>query len=494
MAIFRSGPAIDDHGSEAGHSTRSLETTTPCAELPRVLIFAFIFPPSASAGTFRTLRFVRYLSTCGWKPLVLTARTSYFAGKPIDWALNEWVPSETIVQRTIVLRPVERLATGVRWLLPSKKPGQPELTKRPPANSSSRRFKSFSNPVRSTLRSLKKLLSTPDQQVGWILPAFTAALRLIRHHRPQILYSSGPPHSSHLAALLVKKLTGLPLVLDFRDPWAHCDWDSDDTALIARIHKRLESLCVSGADRLILNTESLCHQFRENYPAQLHHKFVAITNGYDPELRRRIETLLADSHADSESNGSGEFRLLHAGAVYGERRLEPLVEAIALLNSRGHRIRLEQIGRIADKAPLERAIEQLQATSFVKLTNHRPHDEVMRYMAAADAHVLLQPGTTIQIPGKLFEMMMFGKPIFAFAGPGETTNIIREYDLGTAITTEDAQVIAKELERLVVNYPRQVSTNATALTDFDGRRLTAKLASVFDSLTSEQDNEEESEQ
>ena len=57
----------------------------------------------------------------------------------------------------------------------------------------------------------------PDPLVGWIPAAVWRALRLIREHRPSVLYSTSLPATSHLAALIVHRLTGLPWVADFRD-------------------------------------------------------------------------------------------------------------------------------------------------------------------------------------------------------------------------------------------------------------------------------------
>ena len=305
-------------GSEAMnvvHTTARMRDTTKKIRSDRkVLMLTFTFPPCASAGTFRALRFVRYLTEFGWKPIVVSGKTEHFPNMPIDNGLNDWVPAATVVKRGMVFRPVEATRRAVRRLWPQRQSHFESANASDSSKTTAVDGPPAAGLVKSLANRLLKVFATPDEQVGWLLPAVAASWRLVRQHRPQALYSSGPPHSSHLAAVLVKVLTRLPLVLDFRDPWAHRDWHFGTSALHDRIHRALEKLCVRSADRVILNTEALCQQFRTNYPAAWHDKFVTITNGYDPEVRKRIEALVADSGRDALSSPV-KFRLCHAGAL-----------------------------------------------------------------------------------------------------------------------------------------------------------------------------------
>src|ERR1700730_7673239 len=38
----------------------------------RVLMIAYLFPPIANSGTQRPAKFAKYLTPCGWEPVVLT--------------------------------------------------------------------------------------------------------------------------------------------------------------------------------------------------------------------------------------------------------------------------------------------------------------------------------------------------------------------------------------------------------------------------------------
>src|SRR5262245_52923536 len=85
---------------------------------PSVLMFAYPFPPAAAAGTFRTLRFVRYLPEYGWNALVLTALPECLHHKKIDPGLNKWIPPGILVERTTVLRPFTRMYQALSTFMP----------------------------------------------------------------------------------------------------------------------------------------------------------------------------------------------------------------------------------------------------------------------------------------------------------------------------------------------------------------------------------------
>src|SRR5690606_1935369 len=68
-------------------------------------------------------------------------------------------------------------------------------------------------------RFLVAMALMPDDHQGFILPAAVRAIRLIRSRGVVLLYTTGPPHSAHVAGLLAKLATGVRWAAEFRDPW-----------------------------------------------------------------------------------------------------------------------------------------------------------------------------------------------------------------------------------------------------------------------------------
>lgn len=454
-------------------SPREPEHTSHGDSLERdVLFIAPSFPPVLQAGVFRTLRFLKYLPEFGWKPSVLTisadAQPDYLIR---DESLSRQVQSGILVERTNVWRPYERATAPIKRLL--RRPRK-NLTESVPAEHVT------GNPIRSA-RGWRNVLHgacdvvfhTPDADIGWLVPAVRRGIRMIREQRPSVLYATGPPHSSHLVGVALKSLTGIPLLLDLRDPWARLTWEEHTRGIRQTIQRWCESICVRHADHVILNTERLCENFQAAYPQLDPQHFSSVANGYDPALRHRIENL-ATSRPDP---GQGPWTLCHAGGLYGKRDPRPLLEAIAMLNRAGHFIRFEQIGSVAEPETLQHQIRQNRLGGCVTIRDPMPHDSALHHLAKADAVLILQPGTSTQVPSKLFESILFNKPLLAITDTGSTRSLMEDYALGAVADSDSVEAIAQALQQVMQSAPESFSSDgrARALRDFNGETLTGQL-------------------
>jgi len=435
---------------------------------PRVMMFTHMFPPAASSGVMRTMRYIRYLHEFGWEPVVTTVRAELTKYEK-DASLLEGVSEGMTVIRTDVWAPDERLKSWFRFSRRGSSSGDPAAKSGP---SGTTVVRSGSSPKALTRKLWELVFSTPDEKIWWIGPAVRAALQAAKERRPSVLYSTGPPHSTHLIAATVKWLTGIPLVCDFRDPWAGAPWRATERNPWGfRLQRFFERFSVGAADELILNTPRLGDEFRNRYP-QHGHKINVIPNGFDPAHLSRIDGL---GSSRGQDNG---LVLCHPGALYNQRDPRPLIDAVGQLAGEGHRIRFDQIGYHDPSFELSDYISRHGLSEQVTLTNRLAHDDVLKRMHGSDVLVLIQPGTHLQVPGKLFEMLMFRKPILALADDGATTDIINDYKLGLVTSPRDSDAITRAL-RTLLRRNLELTQNAdwsSALDAFDGRHLTRKLA------------------
>jgi glycosyltransferase involved in cell wall biosynthesis len=305
-------------------------------------------------------------------------------------------------------------------------------------------------------------------------------MRLVKTFRPQILYSTGPPHSTHLIASKLKDATGLPWVADFRDPWARRPWPVNANPWGQAAAQRLERRCVERADAVVLNTAALRDDFRTHYADLAADKFCAISNGYDPA----IGPSMAACPSRSDLSEGRPLRLLHPGTLYGRRDPRPLLLAIKELNARGTRCTLEQVGEVDPRFGLQTLIPRLGLEGLVTIRATLPRAAVFQCMAEADVLVVIQPDAELQVPGKLFEMFAFRKPILGVTGPGETANLIREFQLGGIGAPDDVADIASAIRRIMIMPQEGSGRWDAALETFDGKRLTGALAEVLRSAAS----------
>jgi len=468
----------------ASPATQCRTSRIQTAERPmkRVLMLSYAFPPLAASGVFRTTRFARYLPETGWQPVVLTIRDNATGtSHSVDPTLRRLIPADVRVERTTVLRPLEAVL-GVASRL-KRRVTSSRIRSQDTATAVGDESPGQSNPNRTLdwLAALKKRLSItrrilPDSEIGWFLPAISRGL-LLNHQEPfDAIYCTSPPHSAHLIACCISKITGKPLLLDFRDPWARSPWKQNDRRWM---DSRLERWCVSSASRVVLNTEAACEEFQNfysNYPTS---KFTWIPNGTDPDFE--------DSEPLPECNpppSDSMHVFCHPGSVYGKRCLLPFVRALAILSRRGIGARLDQIGIVEHDRAMRTEIASLALEDSVELRGPRPHEEMQRITRNASFFLIIQPGTSTQVPAKIFEMLRFSKPLLALTGEGATAALVRKYDLGLVESSSDPERIANAAEELIARHDEFAHGDGwkRARARYDGRMLTRSLGEALDSI------------
>ena len=441
-------------------------------------MFAHSFPPLSTAGVFRILRFVKYLPDFGWETAIVAAASRH--GMVLrDEALLQQVPASTSVERPGILNPeawIGSLLRGRNGQADRNGHGAAAIAgaTTPATDAAPARWRGWS-------KSFQELLfRTPDEYVWWVGPAVRAGMRAVKQRNPEVIYTTGPPHSTHLAGLITHQLTGLPWVADFRDPWSRQPWGQKRNLWGARLFPFIESQCIRHAARVILNTGRMANDFQKHYHAIRSSKFLAIPNGFDPDLRMTVEACLA---ASGGAKNSGPLTLCHPGSLYAKRDLRPLVDAIGLLKESGHSVRFENIGECPGKSEIEAYVRDAGLQESFKFDDPVAHRKVLERMARADVLVVIQPDNALQVPGKLYEMMLFGKPILALVDDGEVSDIVQRYQLGQ-VAANDPHEIACVI-RALADGPRCASPHPEAIESFDGRALTARLADCFGDVARE---------
>ncbi|MFQ5530274.1 MAG: glycosyltransferase, partial [Gemmatimonadota bacterium] len=108
------------------------------------------------------------------------------------------------------------------------------------------------------------LIWLPDDKQGFILPAVRKPLGL-PGGRPDLVYTTAPPFSVHLAGLILRALTGARWVAEFRDPWTTNPLKPDElrSAFSDWLERKLEWLCLETADLLIPVSDGIAGRLAE---------------------------------------------------------------------------------------------------------------------------------------------------------------------------------------------------------------------------------------
>jgi glycosyltransferase involved in cell wall biosynthesis len=291
--------------------------------------------------------------------------------------------------------------------------------------------------VSRALDLLDAALAIPDHESGWCVPAVSRGLLACRGWRPDVIYSSAPPWTGQLVARALATMLRRPWVADFRDPWSRAPWREARREFVRRANNVLERWVVRRADAILFVTRGNRDEFARFYGPDVARRFHLVPSGCDP----------TDFEGIDGGPSPGRFVLLHAGSLYGARNPLPIVRALARAIDRGvlsrDTFRLRLVGPINLDVELPEECRRLGVGDVVEIVSRVTRRESLREMVSASALLLVQPGTTVSVPGKAYEYLAAGRPLLALAEEGETAELVRASGIGTSVRP-DAGIEALE--------------------------------------------------
>src|SRR5262249_7227247 len=113
--------------------------------------------------------------------------------------------------------------------------------------------------VKAAGRRASAALLQPDPQVLWLPGAVREGRRLLRAVPHAAIVASGPPFSTLLVGAILQGVSGLPLVLDYRDEWTLSNryLENKQTGPVARfIQARMQRHALRRAAAVIATTKA----------------------------------------------------------------------------------------------------------------------------------------------------------------------------------------------------------------------------------------------
>ena len=450
------------------HTAASTEPVNLSSDVSRrrVLVVAYFFPPDSSSGTFRTLKFVKYLPQLGWEPVVLTVDPSRERFSPKDPALLSQVPAGTHVLRTWAFSPGKWVYAVRNRYLAGDDAGQPLL--------------------RMARSMFEWLILFPDRCRGWFPFAVLRGWRAIRKHRIDVIYTSAPPNTTSLVGLALHKLTGRPLVSDFRDPWIGNPYFKSCGSLLERTARSLESSVFSHSHRILNVSPHLTELASKRTTSIPVERFVTLPNGFDPD---DCESVRVDSSHD-------KFRVTYTGVFYPPRRdprafLEAIVLAQGKDPSLAQDLSVALVGDTNWAATNRDWSEERGLSKTVQFLDYQPHSVSQTMLAESDLLLLIgsyDPSERGNIPAKVFEYIAAGRPILALAHEGGLTDLVRNSGIGRVADPTDPEAIADVLLSLHadIRAGRPIGQRNDELMErYNRRRQAGELAEMFESAMGE---------
>lgn len=429
----------------------------------RVLVISFHYPPDGFVGGLRWSGLTRYLAELGWRCTVLTAAQ----GESEDRC---GVTVHRLPRRT-TLNDIYRRARAGR--------GSENNTAATATSTNGVRAAGRLPSWREWIDRLRleggQTLAIPDEGRGWVVRAGRQARRLVRELQPDVVVTSGPPHSAHLAGYLATRGRGVRWVADFRDPWAGPVTDAWLDMPHVRSHVSrfvlgtLERLVVRSADAMVCNTTQMGDFFAKRYPGL---RPLWIPNGVDgaglpPRSAARFEGL----------------SIAYVGTLYGGRDLTAVLDGFArFLATRTSEERRHSILRVAgnvvaaDLARLEASAAARGLTANVQYLGSLPRAQALELAGRSHVALVLAQQQELQVPAKLYELVRLGVPTVV-VGSADGAAASESRRLGAfAVQPDDVQEIARLLAWISAGGARPAASPNAAL---DYRDLAPLMSRVL---------------
>lgn len=451
------------------------------------------YPPTSAAGTFRGYRFAKFLKQLGWDPIVVTTDNES-AGYPRDDSLLQWTDTDVPTEEAWIWRPL------LKWRQERARRKIAGRHNRVNANTASvdqgASSKTTSTPssaaqpkqARATgflLLAMRRVFESilyfecffPDRNGAWFITCWYRALKTLKQHPCEIIFATSPPMSTHMAATIVGWLRGIPVVLDYRDPW-HCG--DHPSWLRKRVQAVISKFCFRRAAGFVFNTEAAQEQFRSQYPENNHKRMQVITNGIDPDV-------IADIAQQEKPTDDAKVRICHPGVLWGTRNMSGAVRGVAELVQRGLDIEFDQVGRIADQETIKLIAECGLTDRVVTVEQRIPYQAVLDKLSRSDIFLLLGNNNHQQIPSKIYDMLMFDTPILVVEADGSSRRFVETFDLGLAVDGNDPTEFADAVAELLSRPKHASESRKEARQRYDYLHLTESLSDLLKSTVSDSD-------
>ncbi len=430
----------------------------------KVLMICYHYPPARNGGIERSLKFAKYLPKFGWHPIVLSTN---FYGSDLGNGTETIIRTPEILSLNKVARSIfqRRKKSGVSF--------------------EDVRQDGLFSCVKNWMR---KMLFIPDVQIGWCLFAFWPALYLTLFGRIDAIYSSSPPESSHVLALILKWITRKPWVADLRDPWTFeplnllletVKWRLD-------LEKRLELMVFNGADAIILNTPEAEKSYRKLYP-RFAHKMQTITNGFDADEIREATGEVEKNNPWSKYHKL--FLISHIGSFFRhtnkdftpDSMLDAFQKLVLYNGLSPQNCRIVLAGHV--NWEIKQKIEELGLTNIVELPGYLSRKDALKLEIYSNLLLVFDPNDDGMhyVHGKIYEYIGCKKVILGILPRGASRNLLEKYEKVFFAPPDDSEEIRNAVKSAFEQNGGGVEVNTDfEISNYDRKKLTKALTACLE--------------
>lgn len=431
--------------------------TSGSQPLRKVIIVSPHFPPSTLAGVHRARHLAQHLPAHGWDPVIVRVDELYYPEES-DPALAGLLRSDLKQVR------VRAMPTGL-----ARKVGLGDVG----------------------------LRSWP-----WLGGAI---LRAAREHDARAVMITGSPFYPMLLAKRIKRATGLPLLLDFQDPWVTAVGASRPALSKGRLAHELstllEPIAVRHADFITSVSDTQNAELTARYPFVDPARMAGLPIGGDPTdfdaLRRSPPAEATHALDPAKINFSYVGTFLPRSTLLMEAVLAGLAHLKAHKPALAARIALNFVGTSnqPDAGAAPQVLPLAQKLGVADLVRETPRR--VRYLEAlsllANSHGLMMIGSDEPhyTASKIYPNLMAGRPYLSlFHSASSAHRILTDAAGGRTFGFEDvadlpalAPAIADAFEAIASRPETFHRADPAAYQPFTADSIAASYAAIFDRMS-----------
>ena len=267
---------------------------------------------------------------------------------------------------------------------------------------------------------IEKLVIHLDSHWSWLLSASLYGLFIIPKHRPELIYSTAGPSSTHYTGFILSRIFKLPWVAELHDPLIY---DNEKQKWHKYFfHKYLEKLIFKYADKIIYFTGQASANASKRNPGA-NDKLIVIRPGASPAEN------WTQVYQKQEKIYFGYF-----GSLAAKRNLKKVFKAFHnLLQEKpdlSRQAAIDIYGTTLDPVTSQ-ALDEYNVKEIVTVHGRLEYDpttgktgreQVLEAMKRMDVLILVHGDDIFRcdeyIPSKLYDYMLVQRPILGLTHPG----------------------------------------------------------------------------
>jgi glycosyltransferase involved in cell wall biosynthesis len=401
-----------------------------------ILLLNYYWPPSGGPAVQRWLDITNKLATLGAQVTVITIDPEKATFPFIDETLCARVHPSVEIRTTDTS---ELFSVYKKYIGKGKVPGHGMAAQ------------SDEGLKQKAARFVRGNLLLPDPRRGWNKHAFAAAVEVLQQKAIDIIFTAGPPHSTHLIGKKLKsKFPAIPWVVDFHDYWteiSYLDRLFYRTKLASFIDRKIEKGVLKKADYVMTHCESSVN-IQQQKSGKLREKFILYRMGFN-------ELLFNNNNAPKVQD---KFTITYTGMIAGFYSPNAFFSAVKRCINEHPKIPLEIrfVGSIDQD--VRTIIQTTGLQNHVVELGYVSHEKAIQFMYASTALLLVNPlfkYNKFHVPGKLYEYLAVRKPIISIAEKGsENEVIISNAAAGKNFAHSDEEGMIKYISSLMTDWDK----------------------------------------